>query len=138
MDEGDLLTQADYDLHPEITAPLLTHDRLEATLLCVKFCPRLSPAASITPTRRHNCADSRRQLHIHENSAKVTAFWTSKPAFELERESSAQLPDSPQPHQINGTRRDCDELHVAESDPGSLWLDGKQLGIHCASGNFSY
>jgi methionyl-tRNA formyltransferase len=138
MDEGDLLAQADYDLPTEITTPELTHDLIDLSdqtlraILPAYVAGSVQPAPQLEVTIADNSVPSYSRKLTKEDG--ILDF--QKTAIELEREVRAFAEWPRSRTTIGGTDVIVTRAHVVENvgDPGTLWQDGKQLGIHCATG----
>lgn len=138
MDEGDLLAQADYDLPLTITTPELTHDLIDLsdqtlrTILPEYLSGNVQPAPQLDVT----IADSHEPSYSRKLTKQDSILVFQKTAAELEREVRAFVEWPRSRATIGGTDVVITRAHVLDISgmPGTLWLDGKQLGVHCASG----
>ncbi|MDB5169543.1 MAG: fmt, methionyl-tRNA formyltransferase [Candidatus Saccharibacteria bacterium] len=138
MDEGDLLAQADYDLPAGITTPELTDDLIDLsdqalqTILPLYERDETKPA----PQLDVSIADSKTPTYSRKLSKDDSVLDFTKTAAELEREVRAFIEWPRSRAKIGTADVVITKAHVADLNgtPGTLLIDGKQLGIRAAEG----
>lgn len=138
MDEGKLLAQADYDLSADANTQQLTADLIELSDHTLREILPLYTAGKINPADQLEAtiADSGKPSYSRKLSKDDSLLDFNKTAAELEREVRAFIEWPRSRTTIGGTDVIITKAHVADINgtPGTLWLNGKELGIHTADG----
>lgn len=134
LDEGPLLAYVEHPLTTTITTPQLTD---ELIALSYKLLSETIPKyldGSIQPVPQETTG---RQVSYSRKLTKQDgALDWQKPAVQLEREVRAYLGWPRSRTTIGVTEVIITKAHLGtgNGEPGSLWLEDKQLGMHTANG----
>lgn len=140
MDEGPLLAVGEYDLPSDITTPKLTEELvgLSYALLCDTL-PKYV-AGEVRSAPQEKVADivgySAKPSYSRKLTKEDSALDWHKPATQLEREIRAYL-GWPKSRCILGGHAVIITEATAEpgeGEPGTLWHEGKHLGVYTAKG----
>jgi len=135
MDEGPLLAQATYDMPADITTPQLTADLIDLSYQTLAEILPAYASGDIVPVEQ---STSVLVTYSRKLSKTDGVLDFTKPATTLEREVRAYLEWPRSRTQINGIDVIVTAAHVAPgfSQPGELYVNGKQLGFYTADGLF--
>lgn len=132
LDEGPLLGYSEFTLPDRITTPQLTEELIQLSneLLRELLPPYRADSLQVAPqTTTGRTTSYSRKL----TKADSQLDWT-KPAEQLEREIRAFIEWPRSRTTLGSTPVIITEAHVAagKGTPGSIYKDGKQLGVYCA------
>lgn len=137
MDEGPLLAIGEYDLPTDITTPELTYDLINLSYALLRETLPKYIAGNVRPTPQERVATvvgySDQASYSRKLTKEDSVLDWNKPAAQLEREIRAFLDWPKSRCVIGGHAVIITEAHVeaGEGVPGTLWLQGKHLGVYC-------
>jgi methionyl-tRNA formyltransferase len=140
MDEGPLLAIGEYDLPTNITTPQLTDDLVQLSYALLHETLPKYITGDVHPTPQEKVAAivgySDQPSYSRKLSKEDSILDWNKPAEQLEREIRAFL-EWPKSRCVLGghaviiTEASAD---AGEGKPGTLWLQGKHVGVYCKKG----
>lgn len=137
MDEGPLLAIGEYDLPTDITTPELTHDLINLSYALLRETLPKYIAGNVRPTAQERVAEvvgySNKPSYSRKLTKEDSVLDWNKPAAQLEREIRAFLEWPKSRCILGGHAVIITEAHAeaGEGMPGTLWLEGKHLGVYC-------
>ena len=140
MDEGPLLAIGEYDLPTTITTPQLTDDLVQLSFALLRETLPKYITGDVHPTPQEKVAEivgySDEPSYSRKLNKEDSILDWGKSAEQLEREIRAYLEWPKSRCVLGGHAVIITEAtaEVGEGKPGTLWLEGKHVGVYCKKG----